>query len=190
MLSWSMWNLKTGYLSRWWQTGQSDTKIYNWSKATARFYYNTHSFKLSCACQNFPIDWIRGHFLEGNGCSTTFIVQLRGRGLKRSGQTSLIGSSNVFPPFFFPFFSLTMINVSHSVCLSPQCNQPATLQCPTCLKLEIDGSFFCSQDCFKKNWVRSLSASHSFTSPSYSLAHHFLLSLGNSQSHTQSKVAK
>ncbi|SAM08464.1 hypothetical protein [Absidia glauca] len=45
-----------------------------------------------------------------------------------------------------------MINVSHSVCLSPQCDKPATLQCPTCLKLEIDGSFFCSQDCFKKNW--------------------------------------
>ncbi|KAI9010482.1 hypothetical protein CLU79DRAFT_773238 [Phycomyces nitens] len=32
-------------------------------------------------------------------------------------------------------------------------NNPAKLQCPTCLKLKIEGSFFCSQECFKKNWA-------------------------------------
>ncbi|KAI8083367.1 methionine aminopeptidase 1-like protein [Gilbertella persicaria] len=37
-------------------------------------------------------------------------------------------------------------------CISEGCDKPATLQCPTCIKLKIGGSFFCSQDCFKKNW--------------------------------------
>lgn len=39
-------------------------------------------------------------------------------------------------------------------CLSVDCeNDAGSLQCPTCLKLGIKDSFFCSQDCFKKNWV-------------------------------------
>ncbi|KAI7780532.1 hypothetical protein LA080_015933 [Diaporthe eres] len=38
-------------------------------------------------------------------------------------------------------------------CLSVDCeNDAGSLQCPTCLKLGIKDSFFCSQDCFKKNW--------------------------------------
>lgn len=41
-------------------------------------------------------------------------------------------------------------------CLSVDCeNDAGSLQCPTCLKLGIKDSFFCSQDCFKKNWVSS-----------------------------------
>ena len=39
-----------------------------------------------------------------------------------------------------------------SSCKSPGCGEPAKLQCPTCIKLNIQGSFFCSQDCFKGNW--------------------------------------
>lgn len=40
-----------------------------------------------------------------------------------------------------------------NVCRGVNCNQVATkLQCPVCLKLGIQGVFFCSQDCFKKNW--------------------------------------
>lgn len=31
-------------------------------------------------------------------------------------------------------------------------NDAGALQCPTCQKLGKD-SFFCSQDCFKRNWV-------------------------------------
>ncbi|CAH3123419.1 unnamed protein product [Porites lobata] len=38
-------------------------------------------------------------------------------------------------------------------CESSGCNQPAKLQCPTCIKLGIQGSFFCAQDCFKQNWT-------------------------------------
>ena len=38
------------------------------------------------------------------------------------------------------------------VCGSPGCDQPAKLQCPTCIKLNIQGSFFCTQECFKANW--------------------------------------
>ncbi|KAL6863176.1 Methionine aminopeptidase 1 [Amphichorda felina] len=42
-------------------------------------------------------------------------------------------------------------------CLGVDCeNDAGSLQCPTCLKLGIKDSFFCSQDCFKKNWHRTL----------------------------------
>ncbi|XP_034115702.1 methionine aminopeptidase 1 [Drosophila nasuta] len=37
-------------------------------------------------------------------------------------------------------------------CESTNCDKEATLQCPTCLKLGIKGSFFCSQACFKGFW--------------------------------------
>lgn len=39
-------------------------------------------------------------------------------------------------------------------CMGSDCeNEAGSLQCPTCLKLGIKDSFFCSQDCFKRNWV-------------------------------------
>lgn len=39
-------------------------------------------------------------------------------------------------------------------CLRADCeNDAGTLQCPTCLKLGIKDSFFCSQDCFKLAWA-------------------------------------
>jgi len=42
---------------------------------------------------------------------------------------------------------------SKDKCLSDNCDKQApTLQCPTCIKLGIPGSFFCSQECFKENW--------------------------------------
>ncbi|KAF8559548.1 methionine aminopeptidase [Imleria badia] len=34
----------------------------------------------------------------------------------------------------------------------PQGNPPSRLECPTCNKLGIRGSFFCGQECFKANW--------------------------------------
>lgn len=38
-------------------------------------------------------------------------------------------------------------------CLGVGCEKEAdALQCPTCIKLGIKGSFFCSQECFKKSW--------------------------------------
>lgn len=37
-------------------------------------------------------------------------------------------------------------------CETSGCKNEAKLQCPTCIKLGIQGSFFCSQDCFKSNW--------------------------------------
>ncbi|EQK98592.1 methionine aminopeptidase 1 [Ophiocordyceps sinensis CO18] len=38
-------------------------------------------------------------------------------------------------------------------CLGVDCdNKAGSLQCPTCLKLGIKDSYFCSQDCFKRNW--------------------------------------
>lgn len=39
------------------------------------------------------------------------------------------------------------------ICESINCEKPASLQCPTCKKLNIvDGSFFCEQTCFKASW--------------------------------------
>ncbi|PIK56371.1 hypothetical protein BSL78_06745, partial [Apostichopus japonicus] len=38
------------------------------------------------------------------------------------------------------------------VCETVNCTKEAKLQCPTCIKLGIEGSFFCEQDCFKGSW--------------------------------------
>lgn len=38
------------------------------------------------------------------------------------------------------------------ICTTPNCNKPSTLQCPTCLKIGITGSYFCTQECFKSSW--------------------------------------
>eukprot|EP00939_MAST-03C_sp_MAST-3C-sp1_P001320 g1320.t1 len=32
------------------------------------------------------------------------------------------------------------------------CKKPSTLMCPTCKKLGLEPSYFCSKECFKKNW--------------------------------------
>lgn len=42
---------------------------------------------------------------------------------------------------------------SDQLCQGLNCSKPAALQCPSCVKLSIPGSFFCSQTCFKDNWV-------------------------------------
>jgi methionyl aminopeptidase len=39
-----------------------------------------------------------------------------------------------------------------NTCETPGCDKEAKLQCPTCIKLQIQGSFFCGQECFKSNW--------------------------------------
>ncbi|RIB22999.1 peptidase M24, structural domain-containing protein [Gigaspora rosea] len=41
---------------------------------------------------------------------------------------------------------------SVQLCRGQDCTNPSKLQCPTCLKLSINDSYFCSQECFKKNW--------------------------------------
>jgi methionyl aminopeptidase len=38
------------------------------------------------------------------------------------------------------------------ICATPGCGKPAAMACPTCLKLGIPPSRFCSQSCFKDNW--------------------------------------
>uniref|UniRef100_A0AAQ5ZLB9 Methionine aminopeptidase n=1 Tax=Amphiprion ocellaris TaxID=80972 RepID=A0AAQ5ZLB9_AMPOC len=38
-------------------------------------------------------------------------------------------------------------------CETEGCSKDAKLQCPTCIKLGIQGSYFCSQECFKGSWV-------------------------------------
>ncbi|OBT85945.1 methionyl aminopeptidase [Pseudogymnoascus sp. 03VT05] len=48
---------------------------------------------------------------------------------------------------------MTATTEQKRMCIGADCpNEAGTLQCPTCLKLDIKDSFFCSQDCFKKNW--------------------------------------
>ena len=44
------------------------------------------------------------------------------------------------------------------ICIGEDCDKEAgALQCPTCLKSGTKDSNFCSQECFKRNWVRLLS---------------------------------
>ena len=43
--------------------------------------------------------------------------------------------------------------VAHK-CASPNCEKPASMACPTCLKLGIPPSRFCDQTCFKNNWEK------------------------------------
>lgn len=43
------------------------------------------------------------------------------------------------------------------ICQNEHCingNPPSRLECPTCNKLGIQGSFFCNQECFKADWKR------------------------------------
>ena len=44
----------------------------------------------------------------------------------------------------FPL-TLWIMESAGNICLTPGCDKPASLQCPTCIKLDIEGSFFCSQ---------------------------------------------
>ncbi|XP_014229744.1 methionine aminopeptidase 1 [Trichogramma pretiosum] len=44
------------------------------------------------------------------------------------------------------------MSVSSNKCDTPGCEKQASLQCPTCIKIGITGSFFCNQDCFKSSW--------------------------------------
>lgn len=93
----------------------------------------------------------------------------------------------------------TMATSSEQLCQGLNCSKPAALQCPTCLKLGIPNSFFCSQSCFKDNWVRTLHKPGSIQ-PSYpqdinlaftsvlisaSISHHLLNSPGHPQGYSQ-----
>ncbi|XP_065224745.1 methionine aminopeptidase 1 [Planococcus citri] len=42
--------------------------------------------------------------------------------------------------------------IASRTCETAECNLPAKLQCPTCVKLGIQNSYFCSQACFKGSW--------------------------------------
>ncbi|CAG0901156.1 unnamed protein product [Cyprideis torosa] len=39
------------------------------------------------------------------------------------------------------------------LCENSACESEASLQCPTCLKLQLEPSFFCGQACFKSSWA-------------------------------------
>ncbi|CAI9564314.1 unnamed protein product [Staurois parvus] len=46
-----------------------------------------------------------------------------------------------------------MAAVESRVCETADCTSEAKLQCPTCIKLGIQGSYFCSQECFRGSWA-------------------------------------
>jgi hypothetical protein len=47
---------------------------------------------------------------------------------------------------------LQMTETKTHPCWSAGCKNQATQQCPTCIQLKLPPSYFCSQECFKKNW--------------------------------------
>ena len=57
------------------------------------------------------------------------------------------------------------------VCQTLNCGKPASLQCPTCIKLGIkDESHFCDQNCFTSYWsehkkVHALKSGKSISAP-------------------------
>ncbi|KAI8326332.1 MetAP 1 [Martensiomyces pterosporus] len=57
-----------------------------------------------------------------------------------------------------------MGGLENHTCQAAGCDNPAKLQCPTCVKLEISGSFFCSQDCFRRSWAEH-KQTHQVSSP-------------------------
>lgn len=50
--------------------------------------------------------------------------------------------------------STYLIAIMPTKCSGADCdNEAGSLQCPTCLKLGLTQSYFCSQECFKRNWI-------------------------------------
>ncbi|KAK3089840.1 hypothetical protein FSP39_006979 [Pinctada imbricata] len=47
---------------------------------------------------------------------------------------------------------MAAVDITSRTCETPGCGKDAKLQCPTCIKLGVPGSFFCAQDCFKAFW--------------------------------------
>uniref|UniRef100_UPI00358DDCE9 methionine aminopeptidase 1 isoform X2 n=1 Tax=Myxine glutinosa TaxID=7769 RepID=UPI00358DDCE9 len=45
-----------------------------------------------------------------------------------------------------------MASIQSQVCETEGCSNASKLQCPTCIKLGVQSSFFCSQECFKGSW--------------------------------------
>lgn len=43
-------------------------------------------------------------------------------------------------------------NEDINICATEGCCKPAELACPTCIKLGLPPTRFCSQDCFKTSW--------------------------------------
>jgi hypothetical protein len=37
-------------------------------------------------------------------------------------------------------------------CATPNCSKVATMQCPTCIKMELEPTYFCGQECFAGFW--------------------------------------
>lgn len=37
-------------------------------------------------------------------------------------------------------------------CATPTCAKAATMQCPTCIKLGLEPTYFCGQECFASFW--------------------------------------
>ena len=45
-----------------------------------------------------------------------------------------------------------MASMVDNICKTPGCGKPASMSCPTCLKLGLEAARFCSQECFKGYW--------------------------------------
>ncbi|KAJ1853789.1 Methionine aminopeptidase 1 [Coemansia sp. RSA 2703] len=45
-----------------------------------------------------------------------------------------------------------MADLASHTCQAADCGKPASLQCPTCAKLELTPAYFCSQACFRATW--------------------------------------
>ncbi|KAI5861221.1 methionine aminopeptidase 1 [Durotheca rogersii] len=88
--------------------------------------------------------------------------------LRRASLVSMTGSTSELPP-------------STVECLRDGCtNEAGNLQCPTCLKLGLEKSYFCSQDCFKQAWNQHKSIHRTAQAPARNGTGHSLAPQGGS----------
>jgi len=61
---------------------------------------------------------------------------------------------SVYSSTYIDTDTMTADSPAKKECMGADCqNEAGSLQCPTCLKLGVKDSYFCSQECFKRNWV-------------------------------------
>lgn len=89
--------------------------------------------------------------LSKKTCVDDSFSRRRNRGSQRDRRFFFIPLARLFSIVATIWF--VEMSAAGTLCESPGCKLEARLQCPTCIKLEIKGSFFCSQECFKNNWT-------------------------------------
>jgi hypothetical protein len=98
--------------------------------------------------------WLNGHVEVDQACMYSVLVLQPDKDIS---QNFISNNRSSYIPLHLIGAQVSIVATmsdSGRQCSGTDCNNEAgTLQCPTCLKLGVQGSYFCNQDCFKRNWV-------------------------------------